>query len=423
MAARLRILSEASNSPSLAAMRAKFQEKFPKAEWYEYEAVSDDNVREGTCAAFGQHVLPVLELANAKVIVSLDADLFGGGSPLAIKYARDFAAGRRLHDKNTQKEMNRLYVIESLHTITGASADHRLACRASEIAAIATELAAALGVAGVEAPKDSKLPLLACDQDRPGRQHGPCGGRRRTAAAGRGPCPGRGDQPQAGQRRQDGGLLSRPAAQAAIARGGLEALVKRMKTGEVKTLLILGGNPVYNAPAGSEVRRGPEEGSQQRSPGPARGRDLAALHVAPFAGPLPGIVGRRQDLQRHGEHRAAADRAAVRRPQPDRGPVADCRRKAADRLRHRPRNGQVAGGQVVDRIPLEKALGRRRDRRHGVEAGPDREAGRRRSARRRRPAQLDKGQYEENTNWSSTPTRCTTAASPTTAGCRNCPIR
>ena len=82
-------------------------------------------------------MLPVLELADAKVIVSLDADLFGDGSPLAIKYARDFAAGRRLHDKNKQKEMNRLYVIESLHTITGASADHRLACRAGEIGAIA----------------------------------------------------------------------------------------------------------------------------------------------------------------------------------------------------------------------------------------------------------------------------------------------
>ena len=36
----------------------------------------------------------------------------------------------------------------------------------------------------------------------------------------------------------------RPSHAAAI-----EALVKRMKTGEVATLLILGGNPVYNAPA------------------------------------------------------------------------------------------------------------------------------------------------------------------------------
>ena len=156
------VLSEASNSPSLAAMWTRFHDKFPGSQWYEYEAVSDDNVREGTFAAFGEHVLPVLELADAKVIVSLDADLFGGGSPLAVKYARDFAARRKLYDKNKQKpdDMNRLYVIESLHTITGASADHRLARGPGEIGAIARELAAVLGVHGVKAPKDSKLPLL-----------------------------------------------------------------------------------------------------------------------------------------------------------------------------------------------------------------------------------------------------------------------
>src|SRR5208282_2436066 len=131
--ADLCVLSEASNSPSLAALRSKFEAKFPKAAWYQYEAVNDDNVREGTLAAFGQNVLPVLELADSKVIVSLDADLFAAGPPLAIKYARDFAAGRRLHDQNKQKEMNRLYVIESLHTITGASADNRLASKPSEI--------------------------------------------------------------------------------------------------------------------------------------------------------------------------------------------------------------------------------------------------------------------------------------------------
>ena len=124
------VLSEASSSPSFAAMREKLQKKFPKAEWFEYEPVSDDNIREGTKAALGKDVLPVVDLKDAKVIVSLDADLFGDGSPLAIKHARDFAAGLRLlYDKNKQKEMNRLYVIESLHTITGASADHRIACQ------------------------------------------------------------------------------------------------------------------------------------------------------------------------------------------------------------------------------------------------------------------------------------------------------
>ncbi len=242
------VLSEASNSPSLAAMRAKFQAKFPMAQWFEYEAVSDDNVREGTFVAFGQNVLPVLELADAKVIVSLDADLFGGGSPLAIKYARDFAAGRRLHDEKTQKGMNRLYVIEPLHTITGASADRRLACRAGEIGAIATELAAALGVEGVEVPKDSHLPLLNAMktdlEDNMGHA---------VVVAG----------PQ--QSAEVHALVAAinhklhnvgktviyypdPQPKRLSHATALEAAVKRMNTVEVKTLLILGGNPVYNAP-------------------------------------------------------------------------------------------------------------------------------------------------------------------------------
>ncbi|MEI8376617.1 MAG: TAT-variant-translocated molybdopterin oxidoreductase, partial [Planctomycetota bacterium] len=242
------VLSEASSSPSLAAMRAKFQAKFPGAEWFEYEPLSDDNVREGALAAFGQNVLPVLELAKAKVIVSLDADLFGGGSPLAIKYARDFAVGRRLHDEKTQKEMNRLYVIESLHTITGASADHRLARTSGQIATITSELAEALGVAGVEARKDSNLPLLnaikADLEDNMGHSVVVAGPRQpaevhalvatinhKLGNVGKTVVHYPDPQPK---------RLSHTTA--------LANLVKRMQGGEVKTLLILGGNPVYNAP-------------------------------------------------------------------------------------------------------------------------------------------------------------------------------
>ncbi len=231
-------------------MRAKFQEKFPEAEWYEYEPVSDDNVREGIAAAFGMPVLPVLELGNAKVIVSLDADLFGGGSPMAIKYARDFAAGRRLHDAKAQREMNRLYVIESLHTITGASADHRLACRASEIRAIANELAAALDVGDAEAPKDLKLPLDSIISDLQAHK-----GRGVVVAGSRQPAEVHAMVALINDKLYNVGVgksvvyypdpqPKRPSHTAAI-----ESLVSRMKAGDVKTLLIVGGNPVYNAPA------------------------------------------------------------------------------------------------------------------------------------------------------------------------------
>jgi molybdopterin-containing oxidoreductase family iron-sulfur binding subunit len=243
------VLSEASNSPSFVALRAKFQEKFPKAQWYEYEAISDDNVRVGTFAAFGQHVLPVLDLAKAKVIVSLDADLFGDGSPLAVKYARDFAAGRRLHDKTTQKEMNRLYVIESLHTITGASADYRLARRPSEIAAIAKELTAVLGVAGVDAAGDSKLPLLdsiITDLQKHKGQAVVVAGSRQPPEV----------HALVAAINYELGNVGRtvvyypdPQPKRPSHAGDLAHLVKQMEAGGVSSLLILGGNPAHNAPA------------------------------------------------------------------------------------------------------------------------------------------------------------------------------
>jgi MoCo/4Fe-4S cofactor protein with predicted Tat translocation signal len=262
------ILSEASGSPSLAALRSKFEKQFPKAQWYEYEALSDDNAREGTFAAFGQHMLPVLELAEAKVVVSLDADLFGGGAPLAIKYARDFAHGRRLYDedKNAQTEMNRLYVIESLHTITGASADHRMACRPGEIAAIAAELAAALGVGGSDAPRalsehtastgqspqESKLSslLASIKSDLESKSNAGCSV---VVAGPRQPAEVHALVAAINFKLGNVGKTvvyypdpqpKRPPHAAAI-----EALVKRMESGAVKTLLILGGNPVYDAPA------------------------------------------------------------------------------------------------------------------------------------------------------------------------------
>ena len=246
------VLSEASSSPSLAAMCIKLRKKFPQFGWYEYEAVSDDNVREGTFAAFVQHVLPVLQLEKANVIVSLDADLFGGGSPMAIKHARDFAAGRRLHDKKKPSQMNRLYVIESLHTITGASADHRMACSASHIGAVATELAAALGVAGVEAPKESKLPLLSSIKNDLEDNMGHAV----VVAGPRQPAEVHALVAVINHRLGNVGKTVVYCSDLWPSRGTyaaqIEALVGRMRSGEVKTLLILGGNPAYNAPANLE---------------------------------------------------------------------------------------------------------------------------------------------------------------------------
>src|SRR5207253_2757106 len=53
--------------------------------------------------------------------------------------------------------MNRLYAIECTPTITGASADHRLAVPARDVEAIARAIARAVGVGGA-APTEPNLP-------------------------------------------------------------------------------------------------------------------------------------------------------------------------------------------------------------------------------------------------------------------------
>src|SRR5439155_23047648 len=92
--------------------------------------------------ACGEYADAQYHLDRADVILSLDADFLGCG-PGSLRYAREFAAGRRPEDA---ARMNRLYAIESMPTATGSRADHRWAARPSEIAAIARGIAARVGV-------------------------------------------------------------------------------------------------------------------------------------------------------------------------------------------------------------------------------------------------------------------------------------
>src|SRR5882672_689590 len=126
--AGIRILTPTISSPTLADQLRNFLKSYPQAKWHVYEPVNRDNVLEGAKMAFGQPVETRYDLENADVIVSLDADFLYAGFPGNVRYIRDFAKRR-----NPDGNMNRLYVIESTMTSTGAKADHRLPVTASEI--------------------------------------------------------------------------------------------------------------------------------------------------------------------------------------------------------------------------------------------------------------------------------------------------
>jgi MoCo/4Fe-4S cofactor protein with predicted Tat translocation signal len=143
--ATLRILTGKVTSPVLAAQIEYVLKTFPQAKWHQWDPTANDGAMEGAKLAFGRNVNTVLRPDKADVILSLDSDFMASG-PGHVRYMRDFYKRRTL--TGPQDEMNRLYVVEPTPSVTGATADHRLPLKASEVAVFARALAAKLGLGG-----------------------------------------------------------------------------------------------------------------------------------------------------------------------------------------------------------------------------------------------------------------------------------
>jgi len=155
--AGLRILSERSSSPSLAEQKKKLLAAFPQAKWVTFEPIASDGPRAGSVLAFGKAHRSHYALEAAKVVVTLDADVVHPTFPAGLANARALTKNR-VPDGG---EMSRVYAIESLVSLTGGISDHRLALRASAIKAVAAYLDAAISA------KASPLPELGAAQDKP----------------------------------------------------------------------------------------------------------------------------------------------------------------------------------------------------------------------------------------------------------------
>src|SRR5579884_2605346 len=296
--AGFRILTEAVISPTAADQLATIQKTFPQLKWHQYEPVSRAGANAGTIAAFGRAVNPIYRFENADVIVTLDADFLMRGLT-SVRYARDFASRRRILTDVQKKEQPkenkqegyqpgpdapfrnqaashaqrdtaphalppqvkasgeplaqvtqpRLYAVEPTPSNVGTMADHRFVVRASEIEDFAWHLAAAVGAAPAGAASGAAheaIPAIARDlQAHKGR----ClvvPGEFQTAAV----------HALAHAMNQALGAVGStvvytetPEANPVDHLASLKQLIDDMNAGQVDTLLILGGNPVYNAPA------------------------------------------------------------------------------------------------------------------------------------------------------------------------------
>jgi MoCo/4Fe-4S cofactor protein with predicted Tat translocation signal len=143
--ASFRILTGTVASPTLAAQIQNVLKQIPGAKWHQWEPAGSDGPREGSKLAFGRYVNTVYRPEKADVILSLDSDFLASG-PGHIAYMKAFYRRRKL--SGPTDTMNRLYVVEPTPSVTGSSADHRLPLRVSELAQFARALAAKLGLGG-----------------------------------------------------------------------------------------------------------------------------------------------------------------------------------------------------------------------------------------------------------------------------------
>ncbi len=254
----LALLLEETGSPTTLAMRAQLRDSMPLAQQFVYEPVSRDNQRQAMRRLYGRAYRPLLRLEGADVIASFDDD-FLLLHPDGVRHAREFAA-RRNPDSGA---MNRLYVLESTVSLTGTNADHRAALRPGQVALQLRILAARLFLkSGLSLPAGAEhlegllrvhmndvnehplLEPLCKDLLRHRGRSLLTVGPRQTA-----------DVHVLAQLINDAlgnvgktvELVPDPRQDHGD-RAQIEELAGQLKAGAISTLVIAGGNPVYNAP-------------------------------------------------------------------------------------------------------------------------------------------------------------------------------
>ncbi len=241
------VLAEPSSSPSRRRLKKALLEANKETRWFEFTSVTSDNSRAGSKMAFGSVHQPFYKLADAEIIVCIDADPLGvdtAGVPLArgFSQSRDVDHGR----------MSRLYCVESDFSTTGGAADHRVALRFGQIGNFLAALEEALkkgpGEVDASLPNDNQKVLAAMASDL-------------WQNKGAGVVMVGDTQPPEVHARafRINSMLNNIGSTVQILKveepdekpcvEQLKDLTQAIAEGKVETLLILGGNPVFYAPS------------------------------------------------------------------------------------------------------------------------------------------------------------------------------
>ncbi len=255
----LALLTTEFASPTLFRLGQKFRKDFESAAFAVYDAIEDSHLSDANSKL---NYRTDNHYDKAKVILSLDADFLMTESENVVA-ARRFADSRRI--TSVSSPMSRLYVAEPELTTTGAMADHRLRVPRSMIggfaAAVVSELerqGIATGLADMAKAANADqfdrtfISVLAEDlaqhkgeclivtgRTQPGLQYVAAMLSEALGNVGRTVTYDKVETTASSLRQRDDDTF--------------EGIVESARNGKIQTLVIFGGNPIYNYPASSNL--------------------------------------------------------------------------------------------------------------------------------------------------------------------------
>jgi molybdopterin-containing oxidoreductase family iron-sulfur binding subunit len=247
----LYFLSDTVVSPTLAAQWKQVQAKFPQAKLVQYEPVNNDVGRAASKAAFGDYYDTQYKLDDADVILSLDADFLSGiAFPGFLPMAASYAARHRFEEGKT---MNRMYVVETMPSVTGFKADHRLALKPSDVDAFANALGGGNGAALPSPDSQKFLAAVLDDLKKSGGRCAVIAGPQSSAA-----CHAAAHALNASLGAVGKTVLyTQPLAPIPTEQGAdLKSFIADMNAGKVKWLVTFNVNPLYDAPVDLDFAAG-----------------------------------------------------------------------------------------------------------------------------------------------------------------------
>lgn len=247
------LVSNTIISPSTLAIIKQFTTVYPNVKHVQYDSHSVSGLLEASNEIVGSRVLPAYDFSKANVVVSFGADFLGTWLS-STEYSKQFSTTRKVGAN--KKEMSRLFVFESLMSLTGANADYRASIKSSEkglhMAALYNEVAGLMGAPAlnIQAPAPAKYIKEAAKE--------------LVANAGRSlVVDGSNDKDLQkltlilNNLLKNFGTTISYAAPLLVKKGNdaeMASFVEKLKGGQAGAVLFLNCNPVFDYPTGSEIK-------------------------------------------------------------------------------------------------------------------------------------------------------------------------